>query len=100
MNAPPYFKRKALYRSQRRQICNIVAHLAIEKPPEITYTKFSNPSEPGCLRQKWNFDRFANFPSGRILPRRLRNCHRAAVRSRLGGIGCAGTREARRMGFD
>jgi hypothetical protein len=95
MNILQFVERNALYPSKGREICNILTHIAIEKTPEITYNETSNPSEPGCLRQKWIFDKSANFPRGQFHTRRLRNCHNAAVCSRLGGVGCAGTREAR-----
>jgi hypothetical protein len=49
------------------EILSILIDVAIEKPAEITYTEFSSQSEPGCLRQKWILDSFANFPRGHFL---------------------------------
>jgi hypothetical protein len=58
--------------------------VAIEKLVEITYTKFSSPAEPGCLREKSIFDSFAHFPREHAHTRRLRNCHNSSgVRSGL-----------------
>jgi hypothetical protein len=78
---------------------NILDHNAIEKPAEITYTEFSSQPEPGCLRQKWIFESFANFPRGHFHTRRLRNCLSVAGCFEQGGTGCAGTREARQKDF-